>query len=126
MNKQVLKQIKNVQLGDLVRVQWFDASVGKSLSTKGAIDIPVLSWGIYLGVLGEKNKHIILAQNSFHYTDQIFDIDYTAIPLNWPITIRVVIPAEVTVEEAKTLLHSFLTGHKRRFKRRTCNHERLH
>jgi len=125
MNKQVLKQIKNVKLGDLTRVEWFDASVGKSLDS-GAIDIPVRSWGIYLGVLGEKNKHIILAQNSFRYTDQIFDIDYTAIPLNWPITIKVVIPAEVTVEEAQTLLQSFLTGHKRRFKRRTCNHERLH
>jgi len=61
MNKQVLKQIKNVRLGDLARVEWFDASVGKSLNS-GAIDIPSRSWGIYLGVLGEKNKHIILAQ----------------------------------------------------------------
>jgi len=121
-----MKQIKNVQLGDLTRVEWFDASVGKSLNSAGAIDIPVRSWGIYLGALGEKNKHIILAQNSFRYTDQIFDIDYTAIPLNWPITITTINPTEVSVEEAKTLLHSFLTGHKRRLKRRTCNHERLH
>ena len=126
MNKQVLKQIKNVQLGDLTRVDWFDASVGKSLNSVGAIDIPVRSWGVYLGVLGEKNKHIILAQNSFRYTDQIFEIDYTAIPLNWPITVTTINPTEVSVEEAKTLLNSFLTGHKRRFKRRTCNHERLH
>jgi hypothetical protein len=26
------------------------------------IDVPVVSWGIFLGVLGSKNRHIILAQ----------------------------------------------------------------
>ena len=30
MNKQVLKQIKNVQVGDLMRVEWFDASTCKT------------------------------------------------------------------------------------------------
>jgi len=65
MNKLVLKQIKSCVLGDLVRIEWFDASVGKSLSSGGAIDVPVKSWGIYLSVLGERNKHTILAQNSF-------------------------------------------------------------
>jgi len=126
MNWQIQNQIKSLNLGDLVRVEWFDASVGKSSFSKGAIDIPSRSWGVYLGVLGEKNKHIILAQNSFKYTDGVYDIDYTAVPLNWPITIRVLTPAEVTREEAETLLNSFLTGHRRTLKRRTCNHARLH
>jgi len=126
MNWQIQNQIKSLNLGDLVRVEWFDASVGKSSFSKGAIDIPSRSWGVYLGVLGEKNKHIILAQNSFKYTDGVYDIDYTAVPLTWPITIRVLTPSEVTREEAETLLHSFLTGHRRTLKRRTCNHARLH
>jgi len=126
MNWQIQNQIKSLNLGDLVRVEWFDASVGKSSFSKGSIDIPSSSWGIYLGVLGEKNKHIILAQNSFKYTDGVYDIDYTAVPLTWPITIRVLTPSEVTREEAETLLHSFLTGHRRTLKRRTCNHARLH
>jgi len=69
MNKQVLKQIKNVQVGDLMRVEWFDASTGKT-AMAGPIDTPVKSWGVYLGVFGEKNKHIILAQNEFRMTDQ--------------------------------------------------------
>jgi len=126
MNRQVLKQIKTCVLGDLVRAEWFDASVGKSLSSGGAIDVPVKSWGVYLGVLGEKNKHIILAQNNFRYTDQLYDIDFTAIPLSWASTVTVVNPAEVPTEEAKTLLNSFLAGRCRTLKKRVCNNERLH
>lgn len=126
MNKEVLKQIKALQLGDLIRVEWFDASVGKSLATSGVIDVPVKSWGVYIGVLGERNKHIILAQNNFKYTNGLYDIDYTAIPLNWALTVKVVNPSEVSVEEAKLLLNSFLAGRFRTLKRRVTNHERFH
>ncbi len=126
MNKEVMKQIKALQSGDLIRVEWFDASVGKSLATSGVIDVPVKSWGIYIGVLGERNKHIILAQNNFKYTDGLYDIDYTAIPLNWTLTVKVVNPSEVSVEEAKLLLNSFLAGRCRTLKKRVTNHARLH
>jgi len=44
MNRQFLKQIKSCALSDPVRAEWFDASVGKSLSSVGAIDVPVKSW----------------------------------------------------------------------------------
>jgi len=126
MNKEVLKQIKALQSGDLIRVEWFDASVGKSLATSGVIDVPVKSWGIYIGVLGERNKHIILAQNNFKYTDGLYDIDYAAIPLNWALTVKVINPSEVSAEEAKLLLNSFLAGRCRTLKKRVTNHERLH
>jgi len=54
---QVDKQIKGLQPGDLVRIEWFDASVGKSLSGGLAgIDVPVKSWGIYIGLLGQKTS----------------------------------------------------------------------
>jgi len=82
--KEVDKQVKGLQLGDLVRVEWFDASVGKSLS--GGLQgtgVPVKRWGIFIGVLGQKNKHIILAQNNFRYVDGLYEIDYTAIPQAW-------------------------------------------
>jgi len=125
MNKQVLKQLKGLQPGDLIRVGWFDASIGKSL-TSGAIDLPVKSWGIYIGILGEKNKHIILAQNSFKYTNGLFDIDYTAIPLGWAIEIEVVSKHEISLLEAQSLLTSFLRGRSRTLKRKIVNHEKLH
>jgi hypothetical protein len=56
--KEVDNQVKDLQPGDLVRIEWFDASVGKSLSGGlVGIDVPVKSWGIYIGVLGHKNKY---------------------------------------------------------------------
>jgi len=125
MNKEVLKQVKTLRLGDLIRVDWYDASVGKSLAAGGVIDVPVKSWGIYIGILGERNKHIILAQNNFRYTNGLYDIDYTAIPLTWALTIKVINAGEVSDEEAKILLNSFLAGRCRTLKRRVTNHERL-
>jgi hypothetical protein len=112
--KEVIKQVKGLSLGDLVRVEWFDASIGKSLSGGlNGIDVPVVSWGIFLGVLGAKNKHIILAQNSFRYADGVYDIDYTAVPLSWTANTTVIAKAHVLPEEAKQLLNSFLAGGKR-------------
>jgi len=129
--KEVVKQVKGLSLGDLVRVDWFDASIGKSLSGGlGSIDVPVSSWGVFIGVLGEKNKHIILAQNNFRYADGIYDIDYTAVPVAWTVNITAIIKSHVPPEEAKQLLNSFLVGGKRTLKRRikqqkVRNHERL-
>ncbi|MBX5321896.1 MAG: hypothetical protein QHH12_06505 [Candidatus Bathyarchaeota archaeon] len=114
MMKEVAKQIKGLSLGDLVRVEWFDASIGKSLSGGlNGIDVPVISWGIFLGVLGSKNRHIILAQNCFRYADGFYDIDYTAVPLAWTTNATVIAKTHVQPEEAKQLLNSFLVGGKR-------------
>jgi len=129
--KEVVKQVKGLSLGDLIRVEWFDASIGKSLSGGlGGIDVPVQSWGIFLGVLGEKNKHIILAQNSFRYADGIYDIDYTAVPVTWTANITAIAKAHVPPEDAKQLLNSFLAGGKRtsvrgKKQQKVKNHERL-
>ena len=82
--KEIINQIKNLATGDLVLIEWSDASIGKSLSNGvNGIDVPVKSWGIFIGELGQKRKHIILAQNCFRYSDGLYDIDYTAVPLPW-------------------------------------------
>ncbi|MBT0160210.1 hypothetical protein G4O51_09520 [Candidatus Bathyarchaeota archaeon A05DMB-2] len=131
MNKQVLKQMKELRTGALIKVEWTDASIGKSLSSGlSAIDVPVTSWGIFIGVLGEKSKHIILGQNNFRYADGLYDIDYTAIPLSWAVNIHVIQEQHVPQDEAKQLLSSFVMGGRRRFPRRTkqqriVNHEKL-
>jgi len=131
LNKKVLRQIKDVSPGDLLFVSWFDASIGKSL-TGGlrGIDISVSSWGVFIGLLGEKNKHIILAQNNFRYGNGLYDIDYTAIPLSWTVDVKVIEKHHVKPEEAKQLLNSFLMGGRRTLPKRTRqqkvkNHERL-
>ncbi|NWF86509.1 hypothetical protein HXY32_01640 [Candidatus Bathyarchaeota archaeon] len=130
MNRSLRRQIEALNSGDLICVNWCDASVGKSLGSGVAVDVPVKSWGVFIGVLGEKNKHIILGQNNFCYADGLYDIDYTAIPLAWTINITIIAKNHVQPEEAKQLLNSFLMGGGRKFPKRTrqqriVNHERL-
>jgi len=121
MQKQVLKQIRALRCGALIRVEWVDASIGKSM-VGGTIDVPVVSYGIYLGCLGEKHQHLILAQNSFRYSNGLYDVDYTAIPISWSLKITVVSEREVEAAIAQALLTSFLQGRCRTLKRRTSNH----
>jgi hypothetical protein len=63
--KGLKKVFKSLNPGDLVCVEWCDASVGKSSGSGVCIDVPVKSWGIYVGLFGERAKHIVLAQKVF-------------------------------------------------------------
>jgi len=124
-NKNVLKQISELNRGDLVRVEWWDASIGRSLASGTEVDIPVKSWGVFIALLGEKRKHIVLAQNSFRYTDNLYDVDYTSIPLSWALNVTVIKKAEVDDDVANRLLQSFLAGRCRTIKKRTKNHAQM-
>ena len=122
--KDLKKQLDSVSVGDLISVEWCDASVGKSSGSGAAIDVPVRSWGIFIGVLGIKTKHIVLAQNSFRYSDGLVDLDYTAIPLSWTDDISILIKEHIPKDAGNTLVNSFLQGsrralsHPRTFQRR--------
>jgi hypothetical protein len=107
------EELKKLSIGDLVQVDWSDASIGKSLSCGTNVDVPVSSWGIYLGLLGQKTKHIILVQNNFRYADGLYDLDYTAIPLVWGTKITVIMKNHISLNDAQTLLNSFLMGGRR-------------
>lgn len=129
-NKNLRKQLKALSIGDLIKVEWTDASIGKSRGSGVGVDVLVCSWGIYLGILGKERQHIILAQNNFRYADGLYDIDYTAIPVTWGIKVTIIAKNYVEPEEAKALLNSFLTGGRRTLPRRLkqeriSNHERL-
>jgi hypothetical protein len=111
--KEVINQVKSLVAGDLVCVEWCDASIGKSLSNGiGGIDVPVKSWGVFIGVLGKRREHVILAQNAFRYSDGLYDIDYTAVPLPWATSATVIEKNHVGAEEAQVLLHSFTINEK--------------
>ncbi len=110
MKSSLRKTIEGLSPGDLVCVSWCDASVGKSSGSGMAIDVPVKSWGIYVGLIGDKVKHIVLAQNSFRYADGLFDLDYTAIPLSWAIDISVIVKEHIPKEAAAKLVNSFMMG----------------
>ena len=111
--------MKKLSLGDLVRVEWTDASIGKSLSAGLNVDVPVASWGVYLGLLGQRSKHIILVQNNFHYADGLCDLDYTAIPLVWSTKVIVLAKNHIPPGEAQVLMNSFLMGGRRSLQNRT-------
>ena len=121
MTQKVSQQIRDVKRGDLIRVEWLDASIGSSLLSD-EVDIPVVSWGIFVGLLGKRKKHIILAQNRFRYSDGVYDVDYTSIPLSWAVKVTIINPGEVGDEDAELMLRSFLAGRCRTIKRRTQNH----
>jgi len=111
--KSLKKQLKDLQSGDLICVEWNDASIGKSLGSGVAVDVPAKSWGIFIGLMGKRNQHIVLAQNNFQYSDGIYDIDYTAIPTGWAVTVNVIDKNHVAKDEAEILFTSFLRGGRR-------------
>ena len=111
--KDVLNQISGLVAGDLVMLEWHDASIGKSLSNGlSGIDVPVKSWGVFIGVLGQKRRHVVLAQNCFRYSDGLYDIDYMAVPLTWTTNATVMAKSHVSTEEAENLRKSFLINEK--------------
>jgi hypothetical protein len=129
-DKNLKAQLQALAVGDLVCVEWCDASLGKSSDSGTAIDVSVKSWGVFIGVLGEKAKHIVLAQNSYRYADGLFDLDYTAIPLSWTFNITVLAKEHIPRQIAGQLVKSFLMGnrrastHKRTFQQRLSTHDR--
>jgi hypothetical protein len=95
--------------GDLICVDWFDASIGKSrVNSCGGIDVPVKSVGIFVLVAKNKKPTILLAQNCFEYGDGFFDVDYTAIPAAWNSEIKVLVKGFISAEKAAVLAESFM------------------
>jgi hypothetical protein len=123
--KNVKRHLESLSLGDLICVGWCDASTGKSSGSGASIDVPVKSWGVFIGVLGVKTKHIVLAQNSFCYADGLFDLDYTAIPLSWAIDITAVFKEQIPKDAAEKLVNSFLAGRRRPLARQRTLQSRI-
>jgi hypothetical protein len=117
MKVSLRKTVEGLCPGDLICVSWCDASVGKSSGSGMAIDVPVKSWGIYVGLIGDRVKHIVLAQNSFRYSDGLFDLDYTAVPLSWAVDVAVLVKEHIPKDAASRLVNSFMMGGHRAFNR---------
>jgi hypothetical protein len=132
MKKGLKKALQSLRPGDLICVDWCDASVGKSSGSGIGIDVPVKSWGVFVGLFGSRAKHIVLAQNSFKYNDGLFDLDYTAIPVGWTLDLFVVAKGHLPAEVANSLVNSFVLGGHRAFsskrvlQQRVNNHTRYH
>ena len=115
MNKEVLRQVKGLQLGDLVRVHWFDASKGEArvdrdVESRIQFDIPVTSWGVFLGVVGERTKHLLLIRDHFQMNEAlgVYDIDFNVVPVGMIHGVELLKQGELELNVAVLLQQAFL------------------
>jgi hypothetical protein len=113
MKKRISKKIRALQLGDLVEIFWLDASKGeariqKKSKAKTQFDIPVQSTGYFIGVAGQKTKHIILVRDSFQISADVYDIDWNCVPIGMIYEIKVALPNALNMQLATHLQKTFL------------------
>jgi len=129
VNKKSLeKQLQRLQLGDLIEVTWLDASRGKletveELREAGAagaeIDLPVTSYGVYIGAFGKRAKHIVLVASQWLFSQGYGQIDCTIIPVGTVEKIRVLLPKLMEAEDVRVCQQAFIHGRARRMRRIT-------
>lgn len=67
--------LEDLEIGDLIRVDWLDAHEDRAQLTKPSksFDVPIWSWGVFLGFKGFRSKLLIIAKEvilydkTFHY-----------------------------------------------------------
>ena len=88
MDRELLKRIKRLRIGDYVQVDWHDAYKGEiridqqSDKPRAQFEVPVTSWGVYVGTVGRK-KYVVLMRDRFNLNELtgIDDVDHNGIPL---------------------------------------------
>ncbi len=89
-NDPLEEALKKLHPGDSVKVEWLDASRGKietvekftEAGAEGAeIDLPVNSFGVFIGIFGKKRRHVVLVASQWVYCRGLGQIDCTVIPL---------------------------------------------
>jgi len=127
MSKKVIKQLSELQSGDLVEVTWLDASKGRmetveemrEAGASGAeIDLPVTSYGVYIGAFGKRANHIVLVASQWIYAQGYGQIDCTIIPVGTVENIRVLMPKLMGIDNVRVCQQAFIQGRARRLMRR--------
>jgi hypothetical protein len=114
MSHKVEKTITNLRFGDLVQIDWLDASEAKGRLEKGSFDTPVCSVGWFLGLKGRKTRHLVIAKEfirgacAFHYN---------VIPLGMVENVRV-FGRKVLDAEAERVLKKFVHATIKRLKKK--------
>jgi len=70
--KSINQVLGSLCFGDLVQVDWLDASEATDVLSHDRFDTPVVSVGFFLGVKGRKGKHLVIAKEildsrTYHY-----------------------------------------------------------
>jgi len=128
--REVRKQLRALHLGDLVRVRWFDACKGEvrideqSEDAGVQFDIPVTSWGVFLGLVGEKTKHVLLIRDHFQMNAMsgVYDIDFNVVPIGMIQAVEVLKSSELEPHVAELLQQAFLKARTTKRKGRIILH----
>lgn len=123
----MLKQLGELQLGDLIEVTWLDASRGRletveelrEAGVPGAeIDLPVISYGVYIGTFGKIAKHIVLVASQWLFAQGYGQIDCTIIPVGTVENINILKPKLMDAKNVHVCQQAFIHGRARRLMRR--------
>jgi len=58
-------KLEKLQKGDLIVVKWFDASeLRGGLNQHEKPEVAVYEWGIFLGMRGQKQRHLLLGKDN--------------------------------------------------------------
>ena len=130
MKKRVLKRVEALQLGDLVEIFWLDASKGearvqKKAKAKTQFDIPVQSTGYFIGVAGQKTKHVILVRAAFQISSNVYDIDWNCVPIGLIYEVNVARSSALNLRLATHLQKAFLEIGITKRRRRTRVHVKV-
>ncbi|MEM2102316.1 MAG: hypothetical protein QXM22_02240 [Candidatus Bathyarchaeia archaeon] len=108
MKKEITQTAKNLQFGDLIEVDWLDASEASGRLESGKFDTPVRSVGYFLGLKGRKTKYLVIAKELVRTCDAFH---YNVIPLGMVETINIVAKEILNLDNIsilKKFVHSFL------------------
>jgi len=72
VNSNIAEVVDSLRFGDLVQVDWLDASEATDNISHDCFDTPICSVGFFLGVKGRKTRHIVIAKEiidskTYHY-----------------------------------------------------------
>ena len=117
----MLKVLENVKPGDVICVDWLDASRGRidtvrelrEIGAAGAIiDSPVKSVGVFIGLFGKRTKHIVLVSSLWTFTAaaDYGQVDTTLIPLGVVENVLVVLSGFLDGERIRLCQGAFMSG----------------
>ena len=119
--KDLKKQLKLCKPGDLVVIDWLDSSHGR-IETQhelrevrpgvAVIDCPVKSYGVFLGVFGKKNQHIVVSSSVWIYTaaEDYGQVDSIVIPIGCVEDIKVLQSQVMNANNLSLCRSAFLQG----------------
>jgi len=125
--------VERLRFGDLVMVEWWDHSkrevrIGKDKVERIRLDVPVVSFGVFLGIGGEEMQHIMVGRDVFRWLEGTdFDIDMTSIMIPAVKEVKVLkrrVLNERYVEELRSAIKAGTAriihrGHRVTFRRQT-------